>query len=937
MTERFNSTLRISLLCLLILWGGYTLFSYMGVQVHQAVLLSDEAQGSLATRCGANVLCQQWNSIVPFIRHTIGRAGPFMWYLVWSVIAYVTLLIASFLKTGKWHFSFTMTPLKFVLAFVGFTWLLFTVLSSGSMNGQPYSRVFMPSSQVYPGADPQTITILTDDYMQLKERGCLIEVQGASAGIEISDVRLSCIQGAFFTRVLTLILSISYLLFVFLSFGRMILRALKVPAERPLLEAMFSVALGVCGTIVILWILAVAGLYTQLAGWLVLLVLPLVAWPHALYWLRSLTERRWQVEGAWYSAVVLLTWLLLSYLIFNFLTVVRPFPIGWDDLGVYLNDPRLLVSYGKFIPRMSAFQWEYITSIGFLLFGYNSWFGATLAMMINWMAGLLAVCAVYVFGATYLGRRQGILAALLYYTLPLVGHFSFADMKVDNAVFAMGVLCMLAAFLAIFPTDADEETDMDPTSPVAFRWQWIILAGILGGFGFAMKPTTVMVVMSVFSVLVGVLLQPLAFFGGAFLAWAVFTFQNVFNVKDFLQRMIGDPTLASRSAVAVGCAVVGAALIGAFSSLKPARVRHTFFVCVVFLGVFVGTLSPWIVHNNIIAGNVIPKLVLRAPNRITPDFMVSGEVAPGVNARSLPPELALNPLSAACTGGTSKIEELDRYWGYGDGIAHYLGLPWRSVMNLDSAGYYVTTIPALLLFPLLLLLPYFWTKKGRWLRWLFVGTGFMVVQWIFLANGVPWYGIGMFLGLAIGLEALVSKAPDQATKITASLLLTLSLLVAFGNRFWQFENQQSLYTYAFGVVSGTAMQERTIPHYNLIRDVVLQRAEATPESPYVYRVGTFIPYFIPKNLEILPIADNQLDLFACLNQDKDPQKTLQRMKALGFNSIIFDTNTATIERDPNGSLHKKVQAFLDFANTPGLGLQAVVNDVSGGIVYLLLP
>ena len=61
------------------------------------------------------------------------------------------------------------------------------------------------------------------------------------------------------------------------------------------------------------------------------------------------------------------------------------------------------------------------------------------------------------------------------------------------------------------------------------------------------------------------------------------------------------------------------------------------------------------------------------------------------------------------------------------------------------------------------------------------------------------------------------------------------------------------------------------------------------------------------------------------------------MKALGFNSIIFDTNTATIERDPNGTLHKKVQKFLDFVNTPSLGLQVVVNDQDGGIAFLLLP
>jgi predicted HAD superfamily phosphohydrolase YqeG len=72
-------------------------------------------------------------------------------------------------------------------------------------------------------------------------------------------------------------------------------------------------------------------------------------------------------------------------------------------------------------------------------------------------------------------------------------------------------------------------------------------------------------------------------------------------------------------------------------------------------------------------------------------------------------------------------------------------------------------------------------------------------------------------------------------------------------------------------------------------------------------------------------------------QERDTELTLKRLKALGFSSIIFDTNTATIERDSNGSLHKKVQAFVDFLNDPKSGVQVVVNDTDGGVVYVIIP
>jgi predicted HAD superfamily phosphohydrolase YqeG len=88
---------------------------------------------------------------------------------------------------------------------------------------------------------------------------------------------------------------------------------------------------------------------------------------------------------------------------------------------------------------------------------------------------------------------------------------------------------------------------------------------------------------------------------------------------------------------------------------------------------------------------------------------------------------------------------------------------------------------------------------------------------------------------------------------------------------------------------------------------------------------------------MLTLADHQLNFFNCLNQEGDHQLTLKRLKALGFNSIIFDTNTQTIEKDPNGSLHKKVENFVSFVNDTSVQLNIVVNDPGNGIAYMLLP
>jgi len=954
MSDRTFTILRYAFFFGLVFFGTYTLLAYLGVDQHLAVLLTDDAKNGMIAACGDNVLCREWYSLLPFIGNAIGRMSPYAWYLVWSAIAFAVLLGRTFLRDNEWRIRLRMTPAKLFGLFAASVWLFFTLYGVGGEwigankdEWLPHRRLFDVSSSIYPGSSQQELQALSDNLQSLKSRGCLTTVGSLQNGSgNAYDMKMGCIQSSFVTRVLPQMAMVLVVFFSMLVLGSVLLRrVLKVDPRTPFLEFAFSLAVGACGYMASLWLLAVLALllrlplYTMPVGWLLVLGIPAVFWRTSLEWLRRSWSTAWEYDAPSYGTVLLVSWLLLSYLAFNFLSVVRPFPIGWDDLGRYLNQPHLLVSYGHFIPTMPTFQWEYITSLGYLLFGYDSYLGATLSLMMNWTAGVFAIAAILAFGYAYLGVSGGILAALLYYTLPLVGHFSFADMKIDNALFAIGALSMLALFLGLFRTVADEEGDASERG-----WQdtrsWIMLAGVLGGFALGMKATAIMVVMTLGSVLVGSMLGGYGFAGSIFLSWFVYTQQNRFNVAEVSQRVFGSDAVLSRPLVMAVCFLLGAGLLGYAAYRKSDALRPTLRAVGVLLASFVASMLPWLAYNNIANDNVIPDLSLSVPNTYAPVFVIGkGQSAPGDTGQkviSLPADLRVDLSNAACSS-TARSEELDRYWGQHAGIGHYLTLPWRSVMNLDSAGYYVTMIPALLLFPLLLLLPFFWMRQGRWLRWLFAGTAFLLLQWVFFANGIPWYGIGVFLGLVIALEAFVARAPDVASASVASLFLVLSLLASLSHRFWQYEQQSNILEYPMGKITAQALEQRTITHYGDIRRMVEARADDMPQQPYLYRIGTFIPYFIPQNLERIGIADQQLDFFNCLNQEKNPALTLKRLQALGFNSVVFDTNTQTIEKDANGSLHKKVNAFVDFANTPNLGLSINVYDPSAGIAYILLP
>ncbi len=928
MNSRTIQYLSVSLFALLLLWGTYTLIVYLGVPYHGAAMMTDEAMKSVTASCGtASFVCRGISTFFPFVLNTFGRAAPFLWYGILCALAWACFAGWQALGLNRKSVLIVWTPWKILLLFVASVWLFATVIGFGSVNDRSVRVYPEPTKDTYNVAE-NALQTLQRDYQLLLGQGCL-DLQGESqVGAKIYMLKTWCMEKAFIGRVVPQVFFVLMLLGEMLILGRMALGWLRYRPPNLLLETVFSVGIGAGVGIAILWTLAVAGIFVSTAGWLLALIIPVVGYAHTRYWIEKFLWERWEREYRWLDLPLLLSFLLLSYLALNFLQVVRPFPIGWDDLGSYLNRPRLLVSYGRFIAPMAPFDWSYLTALGFLLFGYDNPVGATASMMVNWSAGLLAVLGILAFARTFLGNKSGVLGALLYYSLPLVGHFSYADMKIDNAIFFFGVIAILATMMAVLPATDDASADVKTHDVKTHNHaSLLIIAGIALGLAFATKVTAIMVVLPLTALLIGMLLDWRAFLGMGFLLCFAYLWRGAVSVQVIAMRIIGDipPSWLGSTVTALFFVAGLACIVWSLWHHRPAFLPVIKLIGAFGFGLALAVL-PWAEHTAMENGKWFPEPLGSPINHLSPKIDVDG----------LTGELATDKTVGACKA-TGVFEELDRYWGFGKGWSHYLTLPWRTVMNIDATGYYVTTIPALLLFPLLLLLPYFWTAQGRWLRGLTCITALMILEWIFLGNGIPWYGIGILLGLVIGLEALVQKAPDKPSRIAAAVLIGFSLLIAFNLRFWQFEQQRNIFEYSMGKVSADALREITIPYYDAISATAVDRHETMPDRPFLYRVGTFIPYFIPRNLEIIGLNDHQLDVFNCLYQEKNAALTVKRLKALKFNAIVFDTNTATIERDDRGSLHKKVNAFVDFVNNPASGLQVVVSDTNAGIAFILIP
>lgn len=987
MTQRTIVILSFVLFVCTALFGGFSLIVYLGMPIHQLVYSTAQDIQNYDLACGSAAttgvyLCRGASVLFPFLGATLQMASPFFTYIVLSFLIFAGILVYAGYKTGRFERMFRTNALVIALLSIGAVWLLGTTFAIGTtynmktpqeamitnINGErvlpSFRRFFEPTPQVYGGAGEQALAELQANYQLLLSRGCLKDTGAQTQnGAKLYDLRLWCMQISFLDRAGTQVLMVALFLFNLLIVGRLLItKAVGYKTENTLLLACFSLGVGALALVAVLYAFSLFALLTSLPIRLIFFGLPLMLFPQSKWWIRKMMEKNIDVNVSLKSWHLFLVWLLISYVALNFFNVVRPFPIGWDDLGSYLNRPRLLASYGYFIPSMSQFQWEYLTSLGFLLFGYDSWVGSTFAMQVNWAAGMISVLVVYAFGRRMFGRGRGVLAAMLYYFLPMTGHFSFADMKIDNASFFTTALGVMGVFAFLYPAkDVDESAE--PRDP-----KLLVLAGLMLGFSFAIKPTAILGIVMALSILVGAIAGPIGLTGAVIAGFGLLQKFGAINITEVFRRALL-PTSIPSTMLAAAALLIGVGLI-AYPIYRNRLLLKPFLVSVGCLALGMGvSVAPWMLNNVAISygynltGYITAedKAAYRAAAKasVNPGFsvgtMLTANDAIGpqvfyvqkediekmalpstVPVRYLPPELKVDPQHAACKS-SARVEELDRYWGFGNGPWHYLGLAWRQVMNSDSFGYYVTLMPALLLFPFLLLLPFFWSKEGRWLRLLFVGTCVFFAQWSLAANGVPWYGIGMFLGFAIGLEAFIAHAPDKPNRALFVFLITMSILICLVNRLWQFDSQKNLFEYPLGKITASALREVTIPEYDDIREIVVSRHENMPETPYTYRIGTFISYFIPRNREIFPMADHQMNFFNCINQERDHPLTLRRLKALGFNSIIFDTNTHTIEKDPNGPLHQKVQRFLDFANDPSINLQIPVNNPGNGIAYLLLP
>lgn len=406
--------------------------------------------------------------------------------------------------------------------------------------------------------------------------------------------------------------------------------------------------------------------------------------------------------------------LLLVY-VTGFLHVLRPIPIGWDDITLYMNLPSLTTQYGSLVSGYSTYNWGLVMAMGFTVFG-----SATFAMLYSFVGSLLAFFGITILLKRFLPKENKSGLAVFFSTAfvlsPFVQFQTSEDMKVDLALTGIGAGVML------------------------------LLAELFGEGERKHEFTYVGMIGSMLGVMLGIKFTALLFlfFVALLLAWKYGRGWMMGGVVSFFAAFVfaantiryGGITLVPevRMQIAQIVAVIGVVCV-AFSIFhskgKKAVLVLVQLGCMAFL-----TFVPWLIFEG--QSTCIPKQACALPSFdmfltgqghtpvLVPKIAGSGSTIASEQTtlrKEFETQIAL-PASTNSeyfsrlkdfftTEGRGEVEELQRYRGYNKGLLSYLGLPFSTTFGLNEHGDYITIGWMFLGFlPLLLFVPYI-IGKGK--------------------------------------------------------------------------------------------------------------------------------------------------------------------------------------------------------------------------------
>lgn len=825
----------------------------------------------------------------------------YLWGLATILFIYFAALFYLYHYKKRTHFSLRLSPFKIVVFFLVFFWITFNFLVQvrdltqyqGSPLVQDQGRIFLLQSNEKLNKTSQIIIQkdqLVSDTTHIKK------VLSPEIHAYFSAPSFLTIQKSFFSKfslifgalLLVLITVYSLGLFILKRFSHLY-RNLKLTREKFLI----ATALGFSALMFLLFLLGLFGYLNSVVVWISIILILLIFHRQAINFFRLCFHSK-EIK------INLLSWTFWGFLILNilfaanFINLAIPSPIGWDSLHAYINIPHLISENGHLLSGFRAYNFELILSLGFLLF--NS---AAVSMSLILLGALLALITLYTFLRKFLPRDLTMLLLAFFFSLPTVFFQTSIDAKIDLPLMFFGVVGLLALFkglplnlkfTSLLKTSATPVTNLFKEK-ISRPQQFLYLAAFLFGLCFGIKYTGLFLILVFVLILAWFYFGKIGFFAFFFFAWSAIIHFNYLHLGTTAFSPSFFVILKSVFIVLAGICFVFAMI----RSLPALFSRWRQFLVICFF-IFIA-FAPWFAYNY----------------STTRSFSVSALLYGKSEAIHIDYS-ALDLDSSQCRF-TGHKEDLDRFFGYNShlgGLYKFLVLPWILTMaDANAKGIYVDFSFVFLAFlPVFLFFyrPRTWRRKR--FRLLAAWTLVYWFFWWFMGNGIIWYALPGFAGLITVLGKLYLNA--RRTSIFCRYLwgglLVIWFIFVIPIRLYN-ASLNTVLAYESGLISAEGFIQRHFPLKTAFEQALSQ--DPLAENEYIYDVGSFAMYHIPENHRRL-LKDMTLDYFTCLNLEKDDQKTLARLKQIGFKYFFLNLQLTTLTATPEQELQQKYKEFVDF-------------------------
>jgi hypothetical protein len=380
----------------------------------------------------------------------------------------------------------------------------------------------------------------------------------------------------------------------------------------------------------------------------------------------------------------------------SLISIFRPFPIGWDDLWAYMNQPHLMAEAGRILSFWSMQAWQSFTWIGYMFWSPTQ---AFFMNVVWWFLSFIVLVLVIsdLFKSTSDSKIKTfinipILVGTIFISMPMIVFQQAKDMKLDAWLFFVSVISLYLIYKYYLKLDNNTYLEKvksfvnDKVLHKSFNISnllIILIVWLLVWFAFSIKFTSLLLISAIIWVIFFARLGILWFMWYLAIFFAIFTKADLWGRMNVVINPNNIAWFETKFSLVFGLIWV-VLLVYIFTKNLGIIKKFLLEIWVFILWVLIA-LTPWLWRNivesypNISVWSIISWTSERFNFNKT--LIHTEEELVNIN-KEIETRNNENKQESKCP---STDEDLCRYFGYEKWVNGYVKLPWNLTMQVNQA------------------------------------------------------------------------------------------------------------------------------------------------------------------------------------------------------------------------------------------------------------